>query len=309
MAYEWKELQRLRRASLEIAGKSYSGAFAKSHGLAGREKAISGPFEELPVDNITEEEWRKQWDKVLLKSRLWIPEPVEVAVGEGGEFLCRFNPNLYSKPAQEEFVTSLGRFVSHDNGEFGGEMILPDGKSVFGNFCEVVECGGAVYAVDSCAHMGMGHINVYAFDESLSTQLLYGRGLIDVMFGDLFSVLLDDDSSKGNNPTKEWLSFNTLCQADGSLYVISSGQTRSSKDPKWKNKSRLLQFKEGRLLQTIDFPGTLPRAYSMAVHDGKLLLGFDKFAAVIEPGGMSIEVYALIDREAEEKILQQRRRG
>ena len=47
----------------------------------------------------------------------------------------------------------------------------------------------------------------------------------------------------------------------------------------------------------------------MAVHDGKLLLGFDKVAAVIEPGGMSIEVYALIDREAEEEILQQRRRG
>ena len=41
-------------------------------------------------------------------------------------------------------------------------------------------------------------------------------------------------------------------------------------------------------------------------YNGKLLLGFDKVAAVIEPGGMSIEVYALIDREAEEEILRKR---
>ena len=308
MDCEWKEMRNLRRSSLTFAGRSYSGVFAKERGLEGREKGISGPFEELPVDNATEEEWRKQWGKLLLKSHLWIPEPVEVAVGEGGKFLCRFNPNLYSKPKKEEFVTSLGRFVSHDNGEFGGEMILPDGESIIGNFCEVVECGGAVYAIDSCSHMGMGHINVYAFDESLSPQLLYGHGMIDAMLGGLLSVLSDDDSSQGNNPTSEWLSFNTLCQADGSLYVISSGQTRSSKDTKWKDKSKLLQFKEGRLLQTIDFPGALPHAYSMAVHDGKLLLGFDKVAAVIEPGGMPIEVYALIDREAEEEILRNGRK-
>ena len=308
MGYEWVEMRSLRRSSLALAGRSYSGIFAKERGLEGREKGISGPFEELPVDNVTEGEWRKQWGKVLLKSRLWIPEPVEVAVGEGGEFLCRFNPNLYSKPTQEEFVTSLGRFVSHDNGEFGGEMILPDGNSIFGNFCEVVECGGAVYAIDSCAHMGMGHINVYAFDESLSPQLLYGHGMIDVMFGGLFSVLLDDDSSKENDPTKEWLSFNTLCQVDGSLYIIASGQTRSSKESKWEDKSKLLQFKEGRLLQATDFPSALPHAYSMAVHDGKLLLGFDKVAAVVEPGGVPIEGYALIDSEAEEEILRQRRK-
>ncbi len=30
MDSEWKELQKLRRASLEIAGKSYSGAFANA---------------------------------------------------------------------------------------------------------------------------------------------------------------------------------------------------------------------------------------------------------------------------------------
>ena len=86
MDCEWKEMRNLRRSSLSLAGRSYSGVFAKRRGLEGREKAISGPFEELSVDNVTEEEWRKQWDKVRLKSLLWIPEPVEVAVGEGGSF-------------------------------------------------------------------------------------------------------------------------------------------------------------------------------------------------------------------------------
>ena len=98
--------------------------------------------------------------------------------------------------------------------------------------------------------------------------------------------------------------FNSFCEAnDGSLYVISSGQTRSKQEPKWKDKSMLLQFKEGRLAQATDFPVALPYVYSMAVHDGMLLLGFDKVAAVVEPGGMPVETYALIDREAEEEIL------
>lgn len=302
MDYGWKEMKNLRRASLGIAGKSYSGAFAKSHGLAGREKAISGPFEKLPVDNVTEKEWRAKWDEMLKKSSLWIPEPVEVAVGEGGKFLCRFNPELSNKTPKEEFITSLGRFISNDHGEFGGEMILPNGETIFGNFCEVIECDGTVYAIDSCNHLGVGHINVYTFDESLSPRLLYGRGMIDAMFGGLLSVLSDDDSSEGT----DWTSFSSLCQADGSLYIISSGQIRSPEEPKWKDKSRLLQFKKGQLVKTTDFPNGLPHVYSMAVHDGKLLLGFDKVAAVVEPGGMPIEVYILIDREAEEEILRER---
>ena len=44
MDREWKELGSLRRGSLDLAGGSYSGIFAKSRGLDGKERAMSGPF-------------------------------------------------------------------------------------------------------------------------------------------------------------------------------------------------------------------------------------------------------------------------
>ena len=73
----------------------------------------------------------------------------------------------------------------------------------------------------------------------------------------------------------------------------------------------LLLFEAGRLKQVAEFEPAFPKCYgfphvySMAIHDGKLCLGFDKIAAVVDPGGSPIEAYTLIDREAEEDILRQ----
>ena len=155
MESKWEDLRKQRKASLDLAGKYYSGSFAKSHGLDGREKGVSGPLDELPVD-VTGKEWEENWDKMLLKSRVWVPEPVEIMVDDTGNFLCRFNPDLYNEKQTEVFNTSFGSFVSHNQGEFGGDLVLPNGKNISGNFCAVVECGGVVYAIDSNNHLCMG---------------------------------------------------------------------------------------------------------------------------------------------------------
>lgn len=60
------------------------------------------------------------------------------------------------------YQTALGTFVTNNQGEFGGELTLPNGEIMQGNFCEIIECGNHVYAIDSCGHMGMGYFSLYS---------------------------------------------------------------------------------------------------------------------------------------------------
>lgn len=62
--------------------------------------------------------------------------------------------------------------MASNNGEFGGELITPKG-SLYGNFVEVFECCNKTYAIDSCNHMGMGHVKIYTFSDDVKEVELY----------------------------------------------------------------------------------------------------------------------------------------
>ena len=53
--------------------------------------------------------------------------------------------------------------MSRDYGEFGGALETPGGE-INGNFCDIFEAGGKIYAVDSLSHLGLASTTVYSFD-------------------------------------------------------------------------------------------------------------------------------------------------
>ncbi len=307
MESQWKELYSLRKGSLDLAGSSYSGAFAKLRGLDGKEKGLSGP---MPDSELSHEEWVKEMDRLLDKCSLWIPEPVEVKADADGKILCRLNLSFDRRKVQEKFLTSLGTFVSHDEGEFGGHMILPNGKTINGNFCEVIDCNGLVYAIDSCNHMGVGHIAVYALDSSLSPHLLYGRDSWTAFFADLLFSAEENskDLSGGTKPFRDWLSFDSFYLDNDALYVFLTGQVKARGASKWEDRGRLLLFKDGAFVKAWEFKSLISHVYSMIVENEKIVLGLDKVAAVFDFDGHPLDIFAVIDEEAEKEILQERKR-
>lgn len=85
----------------------------------------------------------------------FFPEFVRVAE-KNGEIICRLEeaivPDEDAPIDSDECMleTSLGNFVSRNHGEFGGALKTPGGE-INGNFCDVFEAGGKIYAVDSLA--------------------------------------------------------------------------------------------------------------------------------------------------------------
>lgn len=53
--------------------------------------------------------------------------------------------------------------MSRDYGEFGGALKTPGGE-INGNFCDIFEAGGKIYAVDSLSHLGLASTTIYSFD-------------------------------------------------------------------------------------------------------------------------------------------------
>ena len=53
--------------------------------------------------------------------------------------------------------------MSRDYGEFGGALKTPGGE-INGNFCDILEVCGKIYAVDSLSHLGLASTTIYSFD-------------------------------------------------------------------------------------------------------------------------------------------------
>ena len=98
----------------------------------------------------------------------FFPEFVRVAEKDG-EIFCRLEEaNVPDEDAPIDsdecvFKTSVGNFVSRNHGEFGGALETPGGE-INGNFCDIFEAGGKIYAVDSLSHLGLASTTIYSFD-------------------------------------------------------------------------------------------------------------------------------------------------
>ena len=259
----WKNVTDLRKTSATLSGGCYSRDYA---------------YKNLPV----------AMTRRVCDNGLWIPEPVEVALGDDGAVVCRskgagaaFGEN------RETFETSAGLFTSRNHGRFGGRLITPKGR-IYGNFVEVFECGGKIYAVDSHEGDGATHLKICKFNRGLKPVRIF--------------------ESKGpqNRLLDEEIAFKALYLRDDRAYLLASGTVRR----KTKNRpcealprSYLLEIRKGQIEEKAVFDREFPLVNNMVIRNGKMFLGMDKTVAVADLETGSVTAYTPLGVEAEFNIL------
>ncbi len=204
----------------------------------------------------------------------FFPEFVRVAEKDG-EIICRLEEAIV--PDEDAPIdsgecmleTSLGTFVSRDYGEFGGALETPGGE-INGNFCDIFEAGGKIYAVDSLSHLGLASTTVYSFDRDCKHHKIFND---------------------------ENLGFKARYATGERAYILLSDHV--GKNPK----SVLLEISEnGDMLKT-EFDCDFPLVFNMLVSDGKMFLGADKAVMTVDLQTKEIKAYTPISVEAEKHII------
>lgn len=242
---KWQKLNELRKTDPHISGGYYTTEFLKTY----RPDFYSEGYS-------------------------FFPEFVEVAK-INGEIVCRLAeldiPDEDTPFDINEcvFKTSVGTFVSRDYGEFGGALKTPGGE-INGNFCDIFEAGGKIYAVDSLSHLGLASTTVYSFDRGCKYHKIF---------------------------SDENLGFKARYVTDERAYILLSD--RVGENPK----SVLLEISEnGDMLKT-EFDCDFPLVFNMLVSDGKMLLGMDKAVVVVDLQTKEINAYTPLSVEAEKHII------
>lgn len=247
---QWQKLDELRRTDPHICGGYYTKNFLKTY----RPDFYADGYD-------------------------FFPEFVRVAEKDS-EIFCRLEeaivPDEDAPIDSDECMleTSAGTFVSRDYGEFGGVLETPGGE-INGNFCDIFEAGGKIYAVDSLSHLGLASTTVYSFDR-------------DCKHHKVFSA--------------ENLDFKARYATGERAYILVSGSvsTRSGGE---KLKSILLEISEnGDMLKT-EFDCYFQLVFNMLVSDGKMFLGADKAVVVFDLQTKEIKAYTPISVEAEKHII------
>lgn len=170
----------------------------------------------------------------------------------------------FSKP--EYFI---GNFVSRDYGEFGGVLETPGGE-INGNFCDVFEAGGKIYAVDSLSHLGLVSTTVYSFDRGCKYHKIF---------------------------SDENLVFKARYVTDERAYILLSDHVGKN------SKSVLLEISEnGDMLKT-EFDCDFQLVFNMLVSDGKMFLVADKAVVVFDLQTKEINAYTPLSVEVEKHII------
>lgn len=242
---QWQKLDELRRTDPHICGGYYAKNFLKTY---------------------RPDFYAEGYD--------FFPEFVRVAEKDGKIF-CRLEEAIV--PDEDAPVdsgecmleTSLGTFVSRDYGEFGGVLETPGGE-INGNFCDVFEAGGKIYAVDSLSHLGLVSTTVYSFDRGCKYHKIF---------------------------SDENLGFKARYVTDELAYILLSD--RVGENPK----SVLLEISEnGDMLKT-EFDCDFQLVFNMLVNDGKMFLGADKAVVVFDLQTKEINAYTPLSVEAEKHII------
>ena len=207
----------------------------------------------------------------------FFPEFVEVAK-INGEFVCRLaEPDIPDEDTPFDsdecvFKTSAGTFVSRDYGEFGGALETPGGE-INGNFCDIFEAGGKIYAVDSLSHLGLASTTIYSFDRGCKYHKIF---------------------------SDENLGFKARYVTDKRAYILLSD--RVGENPK----SVLLEISENGIDAKTEFDCGFYLVFNMIVKNGKMILGVDKAVVTADLQTKEIKAYTPISVEAEENILKKR---
>lgn len=208
----------------------------------------------------------------------FFPELVRVAEKDG-EIFCRLEeanvPDEDAPVDSDECVleTSAGTFVSRDYGEFGGVLETPGGE-INGNFCDVFEAGGKIYAVDSLSHLGLASTTIYSFDRACKYHKIF---------------------------SDENLDFKARYVTGERAYILVSGSVNTRNGGK-KRKSILLEISENGIDAKTEFDYGFYLVFKMIVKNGKMILGVDKAVMTADLQTKEIKAYTPLGVDAEKNI-------
>lgn len=285
MGSAWKPVKELRKTADLLLPGCYSEEYVKRHRLLDKSSSHTS--------------------RPGLWTKYWVPEPIFVSLDDFGQPLYRSGEvgtrpqakkengweqqrtDLWPTERTKTFETARGRFTSADSGEWGGILCTPTG-CLSGNFVEVVEHAGTVYAMDSLVHWGSRHFRLIAFSDSLEPVELYpSHPTVDGQHQEAFS-------------------FQALFLGNDSLYVLASGAVKEKAPPKaeaWVSRSRLFQLRDGKIQASTTFDLSFSAVCNMIVHDHTLILGMDKVVAIVDLDTRGVETYTPISIEAERDLL------
>lgn len=278
----WKPLSLLREVNNNLSGKSYSGEFA-----------------------IKNKNYRRSYGEGRSGSALTykeIAEPVEIRTTPTNELEYRilYEPKTFpQQPA--EFKTKYGNFITNNQGEFGGDMTLPNGKTIGGNYAYVFECGEYVYAVSTLSHFTISDFDLVCFDKDLNEKTIYSAH----SSGSLYSLIMDD--LEGEKETYECLYYVANYIYEDILYVVVSGYNEYSGCGEQSRNSepitKILVIKDGNPVRTISFPLTCHRINNLIISKNIAYVSMDKMVVVIDLEKETFKLLTVVNLDAEKDLL------
>lgn len=243
--------------------------------------------ESYTIDYIRKQGITGEWWSYTQKCA-WIPEFAEVIENENGEitFLIHRDESPYNS-YPSEFKTRKGTFVTDDRGEFGGRLILPNKKEIYGNYFLVFEHNKIVYAIDSLSHFGCLHMKIIKFESSYFFTVYSSR---DWTFNGEFDNI----------------SFNAIYQDKENVYILASGFNYLGNDSY--HLAKLFVIDSNNNFSTV---AQYNRFYgfvkNMIIRDNKMYLGLDKCVSVTDLENGEEKFYTFLSEEAEANILEANR--
>ncbi|MGN1168282.1 MAG: hypothetical protein ACI4S2_17850 [Lachnospiraceae bacterium] len=243
---EWNDIKSLRMIDEPIAGLMYSIPFARANNLLSEKHK-----------NIKED----KYNKVIFEY-----EPIEIRRLENDTIQWRRIERDNYIPHPERFDTSVGCFISDDQGEFGGWMKTPFG-SMNGNFVDVFEFDGKIYAIDSMAHMLSAHFNLYEIT----------RG------GEISHVYRHINWLDRDDKTEDFL-FEGKYITEEAVYFLICGHVCYYEKPRnrFEVESRLLKLTKGKVEELISMPIGFEYVTNIIVSNGKLFIAQDKMLTEVD---------------------------
>ena len=272
---EWKPITELRKTEYNCSGWSYPYEYAKArknmsdaHGYAGN---LHGPYS------------------------VAIREQIEVRQNASGDIEYRpCEMTMHHFP--EKYHTRFGTFISDNQGEFGGKLILPDGHAIGGNYEAAFDCGDKVYVIGSHAHMLIAGVCVMCFTAADQYTSVYSAGDWDWGDPDLPAYSREKDADVEN-----------MCMAaysvvDSTLYLLTDGDIVNKAKREFRRCSRLIVIEDGKVKKELEFSEGLCLVKNMIVKDGTVYVAMDKLLMTIALDSGEYEKYTFLSEEDEENI-------
>lgn len=230
-------------------------------------------------------------------------ETMDIRFDGEGNLECRVS-NVYKEGKKQpaSFQTFFGTFITNNQGEFGGELTLPNGETIFGNFCEVIECGNLVYAIDSLGHMGIGRFSLYSFYDNGKYELVYrSRTKYNI-----------DDFSKDEKCLYDNLVYGGHYVYNDELYVVIHGYRESFEDDYYRKEyegcSRILIISNGSVKRAIEFKENFSGIHKLIIRETIAYITMDKLFAVVDMENENYTLYTTLSESDESDLVEKKRK-